>query len=59
MRPRRPWPYRRSRALESTADADVLEGLGKQIAMHIAATSPASLSVDDLDADLCSVNAMC
>ena len=36
-------------ALESTAGADVLEGLGKQIAMHIAATSPASLSVDDLD----------
>ena len=38
-------------ALESTAGADVLEGLGKQIAMHIAATSPASLSVDDLDPD--------
>ena len=36
-------------ALESTAAADLLEGLGKQIAMHIAATSPASLSVDDLD----------
>jgi elongation factor Ts len=36
-------------ALESSADAAVLEELGKQIAMHIAATSPASLSVDDLD----------
>ena len=36
-------------ALESSADATVLEELGKQIAMHIAATSPASLSVDDLD----------
>ena len=36
-------------ALESTADAGVLEGLGKQIAMHIAATSPASLSIEDLD----------
>ena len=36
-------------ALESTADGAVLEGLGKQIAMHIAATSPASLSVEDLD----------
>ena len=36
-------------ALESTADAGVLEGLGKQIAMHIAATSPASLSQADLD----------
>jgi elongation factor Ts len=39
-------------ALESDASADVLTGLGKQIAMHIAATSPASLSVDDLDADM-------
>ena len=38
-------------ALESAADAGTLEGLGKQIAMHIAATSPASLSVDDLDAE--------
>jgi len=36
-------------ALESAASADALEGLGKQIAMHIAATSPASLSVEDLD----------
>ena len=36
-------------ALESHADKAVLEELGKQIAMHIAATSPASLSVDDLD----------
>ena len=36
-------------ALESTAGADALEGLGKQIAMHIAATSPASLSVENLD----------
>ena len=39
-------------ALESTAGADVLEGLGKQIAMHIAATAPASLSVADLDQDM-------
>jgi elongation factor Ts len=38
-------------ALESAADAGTLEGLGKQIAMHIAATSPASLSVEDLDAE--------
>ncbi len=38
-------------ALESTADGDSLTGLGKQIAMHIAATSPASLSIDDLDAE--------
>jgi len=39
-------------ALESSAGADVLEPLGKQIAMHIAATAPASLSVDDLDKDI-------
>ena len=39
-------------ALESSAGADVLESLGKQIAMHIAATAPASLSVDDLDKDM-------
>ena len=39
-------------ALESTAGVDVLEPLGKQIAMHIAATAPASLSVDDLDKDM-------
>lgn len=35
--------------LQSSASADVLNGLGKQLAMHIAATSPASLSVDELD----------
>ena len=39
-------------ALESSAGADVLEGLGKQIAMHIAATAPASLSVEDLDKEM-------
>ena len=38
--------------LQSSADADALTALGKQIAMHIAATSPASLSVEDLDADM-------
>ena len=38
--------------LQSSASADVLTGLGKQLAMHIAATSPASLSVDDLDSAL-------
>ncbi len=36
-------------ALESEAGADVLEPLGKQIAMHIAAAFPQALSVDDLD----------
>ncbi len=38
-------------ALESAADEAALQGLGKQLAMHIAATSPASLSVEDLDKD--------
>ncbi len=36
-------------ALESTGDVKALESLGKQIAMHIAATSPHSVSIDDLD----------
>ena len=36
-------------ALESTADADKLSDLGRKIAMHVAATSPLALSVDDLD----------
>ncbi|WP_417842903.1 translation elongation factor Ts [Thalassospira sp.] len=39
-------------ALESEADTAVLEGLGKQIAMHIAATNPASATVADLDPEL-------
>ncbi|MBT0671222.1 elongation factor Ts [Novosphingobium profundi] len=39
-------------ALESDASADVLEGLGKQIAMHIAAAFPLALTAEDLDADL-------
>lgn len=38
--------------LKSAASSDALTALGKQLAMHIAATSPASLSVEDLDADL-------
>jgi elongation factor Ts len=36
-------------ALESTADADKLATLGKQIAMHVAATNPQSLSIESLD----------
>lgn len=36
-------------ALESEAGADVLEPLGKQIAMHIAATFPLALKAEDLD----------
>ena len=39
-------------ALESEAGADVLEPLGKQIAMHIAAAFPLALNADDLDQDM-------
>jgi elongation factor Ts len=39
-------------ALESEASADVLESLGKQIAMHIAAAFPMALSADDLDPEV-------
>ena len=37
-------------ALESSAGADVLEPLGKQLAMHIAAAFPQALDADGLDA---------
>lgn len=36
-------------ALESSGDADKLNALGRQIAMHIAATSPLALNTDELD----------
>ena len=39
-------------AIESKAKKNQLEDVGKQIAMHIAATSPKSLNIDDLDNDL-------
>ena len=39
-------------ALESSGDADKLKALAKKIAMHIAATSPLSLTTDDLDQTL-------
>jgi len=39
-------------ALESEAGADVLEPLGKQIAMHIAAAFPQALDADSLDPEL-------
>ncbi|WP_448664536.1 translation elongation factor Ts [Sphingomonas sp. CJ20] len=39
-------------ALESEAGADVLEPLGKQLAMHIAAAFPLALSVDALDPEV-------
>ena len=39
-------------ALRSAADPEVLRQLGKHIAMHVAATGPKSISVDDLDQTL-------
>ena len=39
-------------ALESEAGADVLEPLGKQIAMHIAAAFPQALDAESLDPEL-------
>jgi len=39
-------------ALKSSASEEVLAPLGKQLAMHVAATKPASLNVDDLDPEL-------
>jgi elongation factor Ts len=39
-------------ALEGDAPVDVLEGLGKQIGMHIAAAFPLALKAEDLDAEL-------
>lgn len=38
--------------LESTGDKAVVGALGKQIAMHVAAINPLSVSPDDLDADV-------
>ncbi len=39
-------------ALNSSGDNAALEGLGKQLAMHIAASNPSSISRDDLDPEL-------
>ncbi len=39
-------------ALESTADADKLNALGRQLAMHIAAARPEALDVESLDKDV-------
>ncbi|MEN2784945.1 translation elongation factor Ts [Sphingomonas qilianensis] len=39
-------------ALESEADADALNALGKQIAMHIAAAFPLALNEEDLDPEI-------
>jgi len=39
-------------AIESKAEENKLENVGKQIAMHIAATSPKSLNIEDLDSEI-------
>ncbi len=39
-------------ALESTADAAVLQDLGRKIAMHVAAANPAALDRDSLDPEI-------
>ena len=39
-------------SLESNADKSILKKLGKELAMHIAATSPSSISVNDLSPDI-------
>ncbi|MEO8618566.1 MAG: translation elongation factor Ts [Sphingomicrobium sp.] len=36
-------------ALEGSAPTDVIQGLGKQLAMHIAAANPLALEAEDLD----------
>lgn len=38
-------------ALESTADTAVLDGLGKQLAMHVAATNPQAMTIDEMSAE--------
>ena len=38
-------------ALESTGDKEKLSALGKQIAMHVAATNPRSVAIESLDAE--------
>ena len=39
-------------AIETQAKESLLLDVGKQIAMHIAATSPKAINIDDLDSDL-------
>lgn len=38
-------------ALDSSGDKEKLKALGKQVAMHVAATKPESLDIEGLDAD--------
>jgi len=39
-------------ALESEGDADALAAIGKQVAMHVAATNPLAMSEDEVPADV-------
>ena len=39
-------------SLKSDLDKDALEDIGKKIAMHIAATNPISISIDDIPSDI-------
>lgn len=39
-------------AMESSGDADALAAIGKQVAMHVAATNPLALTSADVDADV-------
>lgn len=39
-------------ALESTGDADALRAIGKQVAMHVAATNPLAATREDVPADI-------
>lgn len=39
-------------ALESEGDTDALARIGRQVAMHVAATSPLAVTVEDLDAEI-------
>ena len=39
-------------ALESSGDAEALQAIGKQIAMHVAATNPLAMKEDEIPADI-------
>ncbi len=39
-------------ALESSGNADVLAAIGRQVAMHVAATNPLAATRDDMDAEV-------
>jgi len=39
-------------ALESSGDTTVLDGFGKQLAMHVAAAKPQSVTRDDMDSEI-------